>query len=374
MRLAFSPIDTWFFRDGTPFDKDASPQAGVLGVFPPYPPTVAGAIRAALARQNGWDGRARWSRELENVLGDGPENLGQLRITGPFVLKKGSPVFPMPRHVLGCRTDNDDWRPKTILRPGTTSHASDLGPSVRFPELDKLDKDTNDTRSIAPGNRQWVTLAGLACVLQGELPNAKHLLDESEIWVAESRVGIAREPSSRTVAEGALYSTRHVRLRPNVSIGVEVEGLPVGWQSPAGSVLPLGGESRLASCEAAGADAKVEFHNKDTLRSTAVLVALTPILLERDVLFGRTELPVGARIESACMDRPLRIGGWDSIRRAPLRMKNAIAPGSTLFCRVDHADKLQKTMASGLLRIGAWTSVGFGLCAVGTAPSWEITR
>src|SRR5690606_4196194 len=92
MKLALSPIDTWFFRDGTPFDMGASPQAGVLGVCPPYPPTVAGAVRAALALQNGWDGRSRWSQDIEAVLGDGPETLGALRTTGPFVLHQGAPV------------------------------------------------------------------------------------------------------------------------------------------------------------------------------------------------------------------------------------------------------------------------------------------
>jgi CRISPR-associated protein Cmr3 len=371
MRLALSPIDTWFFRDGTPFDMGASPQAGVIGVFPPYPPTVAGAIRAALALRNGWDGRARWSREIEAVLGDGPENLGSLRITGPFVLRHGSPVFPVPRHVLGRVDDNGRWLPAAMLRPGAATTVSDLGPSVRFPEFPQ---GTTDATSLLPGTRRWVTLAGLHRILRGQLPSGDQILDETEMWAAEPRVGIARESISRTVAEGALYSTRHVRLRPSVSIAVEVDGVPASWRSPAGSVIPFGGESRLAACEAADASADVKFDVPVVESGTVVLVALTPVLLERDALSGKADLPVGGvRIVSACTDRPIRIGGWDSLRRAPLAMKNAIAPGSTLFCKTDRPADLAKAIAGGLLRIGAMTTAGFGLCAVGNTPAWEKT-
>lgn len=338
MRLALSPIDTWFFRDGTPFNMGASPQTGVIGVFPPYPPTVAGAIRAAVALRNGWDGRARWSSEIEAVLGDGPDDLGSLRITGPFVLKRGSPVFPVPRHVMGRVDDEGRWLPVAMLRPGAASMPSDLGPSVRLPDVAA---GRTDTAPLVPGTRRWVALAGLERILRGELPDGEQLLGEADLWAAEPRVGIARESTSRTVAEGALYSTRHVRLRPSVSIGVEVDGVPTSWRSPAGSVFPFGGESRLAACEAWDAEVKLDVPADES--DTVVLVALTPVLLERDVLSGKGDLPIGGmRIVSACMDRPLRIGRWDSLRRAPLTMKNAVAPGSTLFCKVDRPDTVGK--------------------------------
>ena len=54
------PVDTWFFRDSTPFTMGKAPQENVGSVFPPHPATVVGAIRAALARSRGWDGRGRW--------------------------------------------------------------------------------------------------------------------------------------------------------------------------------------------------------------------------------------------------------------------------------------------------------------------------
>ena len=57
--LQFDPIDSWFFRDGTPFTTNSTPQEDVSSLFPPYPPTVVGALRAALALEKGWPGRGR---------------------------------------------------------------------------------------------------------------------------------------------------------------------------------------------------------------------------------------------------------------------------------------------------------------------------
>jgi CRISPR-associated protein Cmr3 len=372
MRLALSPIDTWFFRDSTPFDKGASPQAGVSGVFPPHPSTVAGTIRAALALCNGWDGRGRWSADIEKVLGDGPDDLGRLRLTGPFVLHGGVPIFPAPRHVLGRTSDDGRWIPAGWLRPGNTRVACDLGPSTRLPEVIA---DGPDSAALAAGARQWMTLAGLERIVRGDLPREHESLPEADVWAEEFRVGIARESISRTAVEGALYSTRHARLDRRVSIGVEVDGVPHDWRSPVGTVLPFGGESRLAAYDAWETEVRLEPGHVHGESGCVVLIALTPILLGHDVLSGRAELPVagGARVVCACVDRPLRIGGWDSLRRTPLPLRNALEPGSALFCEVEGPAQLAAEVTCGLLRIGDRTAAGFGLCAVAKAPAWGVT-
>src|SRR5690606_2392055 len=140
---------------------------------------------------------------------------------------------------------------------------------------------------------RWITLSGLELILRGELPDREYFLDEDELWAEEARVGIAREASSRTTAEGAFYSTRHVRLRPSVSIGVEVEGVPSSWRSPVGSVLPFGGESRLAACEPWDASLRVKLDSEASGFGTLVLVALTPVLLEHDAACGRSRFSIG---------------------------------------------------------------------------------
>jgi CRISPR-associated protein Cmr3 len=371
MKLQLSAIDTWFFRDGTPFGMNSSSQSGVVGIFPPYPPTVAGAIRAALARRNGWDGRARWSGELATILGDGPADLGRLQLTGPCVLRRGTPLFPMPRHVAGRVETGGEWIPAALMRPAREHVPSDLGPSVRLPAIEHTPV-ASPSRSLEVGAKQWVTLEGLRRILRGELPLAEEIVPERALWAGESRVGIRRAPDSRTVTvtDGALYSTRHTRPATGVSLGIEVDGVPVSWRRPEGDVIPLGGEGRLAACETWDAKTKLNFDGPARDAHNAVIVALTPVLLGRK---GVELAFPGARIVSACTERPLRIGGWDSEARTPLPLRSAAPPGSTWFCELDDASAFWAAISNGLLRAGEATATGFGLCAVGGAPRWEKT-
>ncbi len=363
MKLQLSAIDTWFFRDGTPFDMKGSPQSGVVGVFPPYPPTIAGAIRAALARRNGWDGRGRWKGELAAILGDGPADLGRLQISGPFVLCCGAPLFRMPRHVLGRVDAGGHWVPAALLRPSREQVQSDLGANVRLPEV-------AGGTSLRAGAGRWVTLGGLQRLLDGQLPLAEDVIHESALWTGEGRVGIERTPASRTAADGALYSTQHTRPAADVSLGVEIDGLPPDWRGPMGDVISLGGEGRLAACEAWDAKPKLAFDGPAHDTRAALIVALTPVLLGN--ASSEPVLP-GARIISACTERPLRIGGWDTGARAPLPLRNAAPPGSVWFCELDDANAFRAAITNGLVRAGAATAAGFGLCAVGDAPRWEET-
>jgi CRISPR-associated protein Cmr3 len=369
MNLALSAIDTWFFRDGTPFDQGGSSQAGVIGAFPPHPPTLTGAIRAALARSRGWNGRDRWSAELTAVLGDGPDHLGALRITGPFVLRDGAPVFVMPRHVVGSVDRDGRWTPVLLMRPGDRV-ISDLGAQVRLPEPSAAVRPAMRKDALEPARSCWVTVAGLQQILRGSPPDAFHVVAQRALWVNEDRVGIERVPQTHAVAEGALYSTRHVRPASGVSLGVDIDGLPPGWGVPHG-LVPLGGESRVAACEPRSHALALDAPG--AIGTSAVLIALTPLLLTGDEIRGAAVLRSGIRIVSACMDRPLRIGGWSTLDRAPLALRNAVPPGTALFCELDDPHAWSASIKNGLARVGSATAAGFGLCAIGGASHGNNT-
>jgi CRISPR-associated protein Cmr3 len=381
VKIALTPIDTLFFRDSTPFDQGASPQDGVPSVFPPHPSTVSGAIRAALAREHGWNGRDPWDAVLVAALGDGPD-VGPLRVTGPMVLRGEVPVFPLPRHVIVSRdTAASAWRATGWIAPGPRVE-SDLG-RVQLPVPRPATGEV--TMAGAPGDkasrgpRPWVTIGGLHQILDGRLPVPEELLDPAKLWTEESRVGIQRASGSRTVERGMLYSTRHVRLRPGVRIGVEINGLPDHWPLLVDErrgyprAIALGGESRLATVEAWGGVARSKrVSDEARVADRMTLVALTPLRLARGAIVGRAPVAPGLRVACACADRPLRIGGWDSRQREPLPLTNAVAPGTTLFCKVS-VDKLDAThfdLERGLVRVGRDVDAGFGLCAVAREP-WE---
>ena len=245
--VRLDPVDTWFFRDSTPFAAGASPQEGVPSLFPPHPPTVAGALRAALARENGWDGVGNWrDAKIIDALGDGPDDLGKVSFDGPFLLSGGKPMFRAPRHLLGQlpgKTEGDKWNPTVFLRPGDPVEC-DLG-EVRLPQTAS---SVEDPETLKPGDDIWLTAQGMTAALAARLPNAEDVDNSGAFWDSEYRIGLGRDNRTRTAVEGLLYSARHSRLRKGVSLGVRALGMPDDWRAPFDRMMTLGGEGRLAEC------------------------------------------------------------------------------------------------------------------------------
>ena len=106
-------------------------------------------------------------------------------------------------------------------------------------------------------------------------------------------------------------------------------------------------------------------------------MAVTPVDLDPAVIHEPRPVEElgGARVVSACLDRPLRIGGWDSRHLRPLPLRNTLAPGSVLFCEAAGGTSLNavKRSALGLFQIGARTRWGFGLVAIGAWPADKET-
>ncbi|MCC6785230.1 MAG: hypothetical protein IT457_20440 [Planctomycetes bacterium] len=363
--IQFDPVDTLFFRTGTPFAMGDDAQEDVAGVFPPHPPSVAGAARVAWALANGWNGRSRWPAALVEVLGSGPDDLGRFAMWGPFVLRQGRVLFPAPRHLLGSAVGKQ-WQPRALLRPGRTV-CCDLGEAVRLPEHapsgDEVDLP-------GPPDGWWLSRKGMAAVLREELPATADLVAGASLWAREPRIGLQRETATRTAREGMVYSTQHVRLQPDVSLGVITCGVPESWSKPHGQVVPLGGESRVAELRPWDGDTRLEMPiERITSSGKLSVVALTPLDLDAAVVLGRRALAElgGAVVISACLGRAQRIGGWDSLARRPLPLRSVLPAGSVLFCEMREPGRLEAAIVGGELpRIGERTNQGFGLVALGT--------
>lgn len=375
--LELAPTDTLFFGDGVPFFADGA-QEDIGGVFPPHPPTLVGALRAALARAQGWNGAGRWPAALDRVLGDGPD-LARLAFTGPLLLRAGEPLYPAPRHLVGTFENAPGgvhWRPRALLRPGSP-FACDLGPSVRFPEEPEGAVPPGAQRR--PGEGRWLTRAGLEALLDNQVPDVREVIDSSDLWVEERRIGLAIEHRSRTAKPGMLYSSRHVRLGRGVSLGVEVAGVPDDWTWPFGRVIPLGGESRVAELArwsgslglvpSASTLAAIEATGR------VLVVALTPVDVE-----AKPGAPSGfpaeageVEVVTVAADRPQRVGGWSTLTRQPLPLASVMPAGSVLFCQAREPNRLVALLRrqGAPLCLGARTAWGFGLVALGTWPEGE---
>lgn len=356
-----TPLDTLFFRDGRPFNLGETGQLEVKGIFPPSPTTVVGAMRAALARGKGWNGHSDWPADLKQVLGDG-DNLGSLRFCGLYLLLGGAPLFPAPLFLLGKQPKGkgERWRDRDFLRlrPIDTLLETDLG-KVQLPV------PVGKTDGHKALERCWLTRAGMEAVLEGGKPGSNEVFWHSDLWKTEPRVGIKRDPGSRTTKEDALYNIQHVRLREGVSVAVSIEGLDDDWtpQSPA----LLGGEGRMVWVTH-GEDVLLPAASRltgDPVRYTVTLI--TPARFTDDGWRqpGGKLGTLPGKIVSACVGKPVLIGGWDSRARAPLSLRPYLPAGSTWFIEASASDERQILEMHGK-HIGEKTAWGYGQILIGT--------
>ena len=293
----------------------------------------------ALARANGWDGTALWSPATCNVLGDGPENLGTLSCAGPFLLSHGRPLFRAPRHLLGAAV-TDGWQPVGFLRPGNPV-ACDLGNEVRLPEYPNLPHGG----PLNAGDDQWITADGMNAVRCGQPPGQSEMVGSTRLWSAESRIGLQRDKSLRTAMEGMLYSSRHIRLERSVSLGMHVSGVPADWTAePLERLVPLGGEGRVAELSSWSGGLNLKPLDTTARSQRVSLIALTPLDLEPEICRGKKPIPgiEGVHVVSACLERPQRVGGWDSLAHRPLSAALRSSPWKRSVLRDSRREEVRK--------------------------------
>src|SRR5690606_30408528 len=104
-----------------------------------------------------------------------------------------------------------------------------------------------------------------------------------------------------------------------------------------------------------------------------MVIALTPLVLDGAAYRGEAPIPgLGdARLVSACLDRPLRIGGWNLLERSPSPVRSVLRAGSVLFCETlpTPVPEAIARRGGGLPRIGERTAYGYGVVAIGVWPN-----
>lgn len=357
---AFRILDTCFFRDASPFNSGEGGYATTRSIFPPAMTTLQGAIRTTLALERGWCpcDDTLWPTEL-----GGPDDLGELKLRGPYLCFENQPYFPMPLILL---KKHDDF---TRLLPGEPVEC-DLG-YVSLP----VPKRRIEGAKLPEG--YYVSRDGLHAVLGGGIPTREHTKRPEELWAEEPRIGLERQDNTRTALEGHLYNCIHIRPRAKVKLVVFISGIPEDWQVTGQRVLPLGGESRLAAVEIKAGDPgellppapPLTCGDDGKLRFTVTLITPgwygEPQDVERTIRQGPPGVP--GRCISACIGKIQQIGGWDLVNRRPRHLVPVLPPGSTWFYEADAADAGRVSGLHGQC-LGPRAAYGFGQIVIGR---WE---
>jgi CRISPR-associated protein Cmr3 len=368
----FDPLDTLFFREPAPYHAG---ETGVLAPethFPPFVSTLQGAIRFSLAQEMGWDPSRPddWPRELGGPadpalhpdIPEGWDHLGSLKLSGPFLERKGEPLFPAPLFLFGKQNRDGDWHVRRMV-PGAPVDC-DLDKEVRLLEL-KQPGDGKVWENV------WITRSGLRRVLAGELPASRgDLFASSDLWKSERRLGIGRDLEKQRVKEGHLFTAHHIRPVSGLRIRVGVDGSPVQESERRTFGLPIGGEGRftLVTVTPDGASPlppAPQLHPGSDGRLRFIVLLLTHALPDPSGTLIRQGPPgVPGQLVSAAIGKPLRMSGWDLRNGRSRPLLPLIPAGSCWFYEAD-AGQAEKVLSLHGVRIGQMTSYGLGHIVIG---------
>ncbi len=353
----FNALDTFFFRDGMPYNAGEGGQSGVNGCFPPYMSTLQGVIRTTLAYWQGWTPEMpqKWPEELGT-----PDDLGQLKLKGPYLLMDDQVLFAATLLLLKQESSGLYTR----LVPDGKEVFCDLG-AVRLPV------PCIKHPGAKPMEKEWCTMEGMGAVLEGGLPAAGQVKQRNELWHEEYRVGLEIQATTHTAQDKKLYSCVHVRPNRNISLAVGVDGLPDDWQNNVCEIVRLGGEGRLAQLKIADFNLTLPECPSLKPKNGAVkfaVILITPAFFnsagaaQETIKHGPGVVP--GRCVSACTSKVEQVGGWDMLNHCPRPLSPVIPPGSTWFYEAGEEHLEQVTALHGSI-LGNKRNYGYGQVLIG---------
>lgn len=351
------PVDSLFFRDGSPYNMDET-QTDVKSIFPPTPYTLVGALRASMARDMGWVS-GDWSEEIKHELGDG-KNLGRLNFFGPYILRDDEPIFKVPRSLMGKKSeDNTQWTNIGNLVPGDPI-VSDMGRDMRYPSMRGNEVDMKNISG-------FVSKKVMQKILWSDDLEDIEIISDDDVYQFEFNVGIKRDDDLR-VDDGGLFSRRFVRLNEGSKIVDGEKGAISllngidGTDRVVFGPIMLGGESKAAFVEKIDSFSLPKPYDDVGIMNQFIAVLITPARFSNLSPGEQVEgLPHDAKLVSVCADRPQMIGGWDH-NKGPQPLKAYMRAGSVLFMESEEGIDPKKLNGT---KIGKDTEFGFGQILTG---------
>jgi CRISPR-associated protein Cmr3 len=383
----FCATDSLFFGGGKPMNAGES--AWIDSQFPPTGLTLQGAVRTAVLYYTDADINAfvdgkpclKDGGSLAEEIGNA-HCLGQLDLTGPFFYRHGELLLPVP---LDLMRKQDEY---ALLKPAPQATVCDLG-AIRLPRLNQGGFKTPENAYISH-NDMATLLAGDSPAIHpiSLLPTYAHQSDRHAAKTAaealadkEPKVGLARDNQTRANLDGMLFAIAPIRLRTGVSLRLRVSGIKPEHLPDQPFLQKLGGEGKLARIEVNAAAITMPAPqvstdaNKIRFKLVFTQPALMPVagwLPEGFQAIKQNGVDVwqgplnGCTVTliSACIGKPIKLGGWDLQQHQSKGHRAYIPAGSVYFCEAQASD------ADAIIRLhdtklGLNTQYGFGHVLVG---------
>jgi CRISPR-associated protein Cmr3 len=298
--LFIEPLDVLYLRGNKLFGG-----AGDHGesLMPPWPSMAAGALRSRLMAEG---------ETVESLAAFHLSRFGLARQT-----KNGETetLWPLPADVI---VTTDDLSDATYLRP--TAPPTGIASSHALPLLPALCA----SKPGKPVSGLWLNSSGIAAWLAGQTITRAHLLRSSELWQTDARLGIALDPTTRSAANGKIYTTETVALREKVGFIASSTGHQRTLAD--GNLLRLGGDGRAARVSAVNATLPVTDWARIEHEGRFRLILTTPGIFPA----GWQPEGIPATLLAASVSRAETISGWDVYLNKP-KPAQRIAPTGSVY-------------------------------------------
>ena len=370
MRLFLKPNDTFFFRDGRPFNRGQ--QAEGYSIETPLPSTVMGALRTAyIAFCGGMTQFINENEEMKSVIGT-KHSLedASVHIKGVFLgCSDGSLYYPTPRDLVSEKKSQDTkLYPLSIESRSNTFYSSFASELPAFLTWKKSEVQVEHAGGyVSSDNLRKYLLSETQCLTS----------EKSDFIIDEPKIGITREYKTLTAAEGMLYRINMKRFKDSeFGFVVDVNGID---QLPKSALIKLGGEGKGFSysktCHALNLlsedDLKILRDRIRALRKFKIYLAAPAIF---DEGWFPSDIPKGVELIAAAVGNYVSIGGWDVAHNRPKSTYRSVPAGSVYYFQlISDADVdeildylFNKDTGLDNKNIGSQrTQEGFGLAYVG---------
>jgi CRISPR-associated protein Cmr3 len=339
--LRLTPLDTLFFREPRPFT--AGEQTEGRSVFPPTALTLQGMLRSRLLATHApralGGNVAKLDKAVSDVVGELGGQPASLRLRGPWLLNGDEWLLPAPGDLVvkggekGVAHSDNAPQQAACLCPAGKTHASLPGALHALAPPDGF-----GTYGHVEG---WLTWSAYEQALAGcalDLRPRENWFRPRDLWEDETRPGVGINRATNAAQDHLLYFAHHVRLKSGVALGIQVSGLGT-LGSPAGQLAALGGEARAVQIDAAPSP---PWHGTPAPQGSRLKLVLTqpawfqagwhPAWMKtgaRGDAHGHAERGDGrAAWHAAHIDRALRLGGWDLVKRVSKPLRAYVPAGS----------------------------------------------
>ena len=344
MLAKITPLDIVFFRDGKPFSWGEETWAE--GIFPLYPSTIYGALRTMWFSEN--------IQEFSKANTE-KDKTAKIEVKHICINSSGYLYFPLPLNLIKKK----DTAKGDILEVFSLElfNFAKLGVSnLNLPLYALSNKDEVESCE------GFIDAFSLKEYLKGERENFD-IYVKNAFLDHEPKIGIGRNPLTHTTKEGRLYRVNMIRLKSGVFFVSEIETNGISF--PKRHLLKLGAEGKccLFEQDEQGYEELKELGNLSTkivhdIEKTRKfkLYFATPVIFEngwlpswidRESLKGEYK-GIILKLISACVGKPVYIGGFDmkgkdkireKDRPQPKKMLRAIPAGSVYFFEIENPTK-----------------------------------